>query len=281
MRCLCCYTTFARLAWPHAGTGQAFAHRGTDCGRSHNIKVLMACTCGQAITAPQMFGRMDPATSDWMDGIFAVLWRRAAKQKNQNTWIVLDGPVDAIWIENLNTVLDDNKAFPQRLASLPCLYVAIRHAPKEVLYNKRCCGQAECKCLVNIFYFVLAGLSAVVAGTFIGLRLETNVSARGVQVLTLANGDRILMTPQMKAFFEPENLSNASPATVSRAGIIYVSNVELGWGPLAASWLQARRPAEAALLQPCFDKYIGRALDFVRRAPSRGPACRERIDPLI
>lgn len=69
------------------------------------------------------------------------------------------------------------------------------------------------------------------------------------KVLTLANGDRILMTPTMKAMFEPENLNNASPATVSRAGIIYVSDSELGWGPVAESWLQVRAAGRVGALQ--------------------------------
>lgn len=72
------------------------------------------------------------------------------------------------------------------------------------------------------------------------------------------------MTSAMKAMFEPENLNNASPATVSRAGIIYVSETELGWEPLVKSWLQARKTHEKASLEPCFSKYVKVMLNYVR-----------------
>ena len=158
-----------------------------------DIKHVLLRMNPKAITDKQMFGKLDQTTGDWTDGVFAVLWRKGTKAKNQNTWICLDGPVDAIWIENLNTVLDDNK------------------------------------------------------------------------LLTLANGDRIPMSATMKAMFEPENLMNASPATVSSMGIIYVSVTVLGWEPLVPSWINLQREKERQLLEGLVLKYTPPLLDCVNR----------------
>lgn len=55
---------------------------------------------------------VDLASRDWTDGVFAAAMREAATQassRGARHWIVLDGPVDTLWVENLNTLLDDSK----------------------------------------------------------------------------------------------------------------------------------------------------------------------------
>lgn len=56
--------------------------------------------------------------------------------------------------------------------------------------------------------------------------------------------------------FEAEDLRNASPATVSRAGIIYVSAQDLGVGPLFESWVSQRREEEGTIIRDLYAKYI-------------------------
>ena len=119
----------------------------------------------KAVTMNELFGFVNVLTNEWTDGIVADIVRRAVQDESDNKkWIVFDGPVDAGWIENMNTVLDDNK------------------------------------------------------------------------MLCLPNGQRIKLPSTFTMMFEVQDLAVASPATVSRCGMVYLETVHLGWQPLLDTW---------------------------------------------
>ncbi|XP_072259402.1 dynein axonemal heavy chain 9 [Pyxicephalus adspersus] len=148
----------------------------------------------KAVTNDELFGIINPATREWKDGLFSSIMRELANITHDGPkWIVLDGDIDPMWIESLNTVMDDNK------------------------------------------------------------------------VLTLASNERIPLNPTMRLVFEISHLRTATPATVSRAGILYINPADLGWNPPVTSWIDKREvQSERANLTILFDKYLPLCLDTLR-----------------
>lgn len=60
----------------------------------------------KVMSKEEIFGRMDPATLEWHDGVVTSILR---KSHSRPTFIVFDGEIDPEWVETLNSVLDDNK----------------------------------------------------------------------------------------------------------------------------------------------------------------------------
>lgn len=59
----------------------------------------------------ELYGVLDPLTQDWTDGLLSCIFRDINKpvDKMERRYIIFDGDVDALWIENMNSVMDDNK----------------------------------------------------------------------------------------------------------------------------------------------------------------------------
>ncbi|OHT01787.1 Dynein heavy chain family protein [Tritrichomonas foetus] len=158
----------------------------------------------KAVTLTDLYGAYNLVTGDWKNGLVGKMFSEMAEaDKEIQQWIIFDGPVDALWIENMNTVLDDNK------------------------------------------------------------------------LLSLANSDRIKMTDMMHLLFEVGDLAQASPATVSRCGMVYYQPEDLGWRPLVNGWIASKPENIQELLHNTFETTFDQAVETMNET------CKTVVTPLI
>jgi hypothetical protein len=65
----------------------------------------------KGMTIDEMFGFFDEISHEHQEGLFTQEFRHfsVSNENKKKKWILFDGPIDFDWVENLNSILDDNK----------------------------------------------------------------------------------------------------------------------------------------------------------------------------
>jgi dynein heavy chain len=72
------------------------------------------------------------------------------------------------------------------------------------------------------------------------------------KVLTLVSQERIPLTPPMRLILEVSHLKNATPATVSRGGVLFVNDSDVGWRPFFDSWITKYKKSDDDIADSVF-----------------------------
>ncbi|XP_061923239.1 dynein cytoplasmic 2 heavy chain 1 isoform X1 [Entelurus aequoreus] len=83
------------------------------------------------------------------------------------------------------------------------------------------------------------------------------------RLLTMPSGERIQFGPNVNFLFETHDLSCASPATISRMGMIFLSDEDIDVGALVKSWLLNQPEQCRSNLEGWLGDYFQQALDWV------------------
>lgn len=83
------------------------------------------------------------------------------------------------------------------------------------------------------------------------------------KLLTLANGERIRLNSYCALLFEVGDLAYASPATVSRAGMVYLDPKNLGYTCYWDRWLKRRYGEEQETLQKAYTAIVPSAINYI------------------
>lgn len=79
----------------------------TEMNETHPLCTI---TNPKSVTIGRLYGVFDSNTHEWRDGILAINFKHFINANvERRKWLIFDGPVDCVWMENINSVLDDNR----------------------------------------------------------------------------------------------------------------------------------------------------------------------------